>query len=288
MSITITLPTPSARKSMTQEEFDRLSAFVTANYGIKLPDHKKVMVEGRLQRRLKALNQESFGQYIDLVLGEEETEEMIEMVNAISTNKTDFFREPVHFDFLNDVVLPEHHSQVKSRDMKIWSAAASTGEEIYTIAMVIEEYFREQQASGFGYSILGTDISVEVLRKAISAVYHLARLGSMPLSLRQRYFLKSKEPKKQLVRVKPELRSKTKFGRLNLMDDAYPVDECFDVIFCRNVLIYFDRPTQAMVVKKLSEKLAPGGYLFLGHSESLFGKNADLVQIKPTIYRKPL
>ena len=273
------------RKSLTQSEFVKLSNFITTNYGIKLPEHKKVMVEGRLHKRLKALNIETFAEYIDLVLGDEETEEVINMINAVSTNKTDFFREPAHFDFLAEKVLPELMSKLDQKDIKIWSAAASTGEEIYTIAMVIEEYFSNSEKSRKPYSILGTDISVDVLRAAINGVYHESRIVDIPYHLKRKYFLKSKDPKKPVARVKPELRNKTKFGRLNLMDADYALEDSYDIIFCRNVLIYFDRTNQEKVISRLMRKLKPGGYLFVGHSESLFNKGTGLQLIKPTIYK---
>lgn len=276
------------RKTLTKEEFAKLSSFITTNYGIKLPDHKKVMVEGRLHKRLKALNIESFGEYIDMVLGEEETEEVINMINAVSTNKTDFFREPAHFDYLTQHMLPEWTSRLDQKDIKIWSAAASTGEEIYTIAMVIEEYLLSSGINRKPYSILGTDISVDALKAAINGVYHENRIADVPLQVKRRYFLKNKDPKMPTVRIKPELRNKTKFGRLNLMDNDYALEDRYDAIFCRNVLIYFDRNNQKRVISKLVEKLKPGGYLFVGHSESLFDKGTDLQLIKPTIYKKKI
>ncbi|PIB34947.1 hypothetical protein BFP72_05830 [Reichenbachiella sp. 5M10] len=281
------LPVQSARKTLNAHEYQQLSEFITANYGIRLPEHKKVMVEGRLQKRLKELNLESFAAYIDLVLGEEETSEVIEMINAVSTNKTDFFREPAHFDFMNQVVLPKLIQSSGRNELKIWSSAASTGEEIYTIAMVVEEYMRNKSVSA-DYSVMGTDISVEALHHAVNAVYHTNRLVNISHVMKQRYFLKSKDPLKPLARIKPELRAKTAFGRLNLMDEEYDLPDSYDIIFCRNVLIYFDRPNQEKVIARLIRKLKPGGYLFVGHSESLFDRGANIKLIKPTIYQKAL
>ena len=274
------------RKTLTKSEFTQLSEFITSNYGIKLPEHKKVMVEGRLHKRLKALSIETFAEYIDLVLGDEETEEVINMINAVSTNKTDFFREPAHFDYMTQEILPELFSRMGQKDIKIWSAAASTGEEIYTIAMVIEEYLLSSGVNRKPYSILGTDISVDALKAAISGIYHMSRIADVPLQLKRRYFLKNKDPKVLTARVKPGIRSRTKFGRLNLMDQDYALEDRYDIIFCRNVLIYFDRENQKRVISRLVEKLKPGGYLFVGHSESLFDKGTDLQLIKPTIYKK--
>lgn len=276
------------RKTLTKGEFAKLSEFITTNYGIKLPEHKKVMVEGRLHKRLKALSIETFAEYIELVLGDEETEEVINMINAVSTNKTDFFREPAHFDYMTQEILPDLFGKLAQNDIKIWSAAASTGEEIYTIAMVIEEFLLNAAVNRKPYAILGTDISVDALKAAINGVYHMSRIADVPLQLKRRYFLKNKDPKVPTARVKPELRNRTKFGRLNLMDQDYALEDRYDIIFCRNVLIYFDRENQNRVISRLVSKLKPGGYLFVGHSESLFNKGTDLQLIKPTIYKKKI
>ncbi|MCV9386379.1 CheR family methyltransferase [Reichenbachiella ulvae] len=276
------------RKALSQSEFKKLSSFITSNYGIKLPDHKKVMVEGRLQKRLKELNLNTFAEYIDMVLCDEETDEVVKMINAVSTNKTDFFRESAHFDFMNLRVLPELFAEKRSTEIKIWSSAASTGEEIYTIAIVMEEYMKKHGLSHRNYTVSGTDISVDALRTAIDGVYNNSRIINLPQQMKKDYFLRSKDPKKPLVRVKPELRAKTKFGRLNLMDEDYKMEDSYDIIFCRNVLIYFDRPNQEKVIARLVKKLRPGGYLFVGHSESLFRNHDDLKLIKPTIYQKSL
>lgn len=275
------------RKSLSKDQYEKLSEFITTNYGIKLPEHKKVMVEGRLQKRLKELKLDGFAEYIDLVLGgKEETDEVVKMINAVSTNKTDFFRESAHFDFMNQTVLPELFAEKRSGEIKIWSSAASTGEEIYTIAIVMEEYMRTHGLTHRSYSVAGTDISVDALRKAIDGVYHISRILELSQQMKRDYFLKSKDPNSPLVRVKPELRAKTKFGRLNLMDEEYKMEDSYDVIFCRNVLIYFDRPNQEKVISRLIKKLKLGGYLFVGHSESLFRSHQELRLIKPTIYQK--
>ncbi|MCP4457411.1 MAG: chemotaxis protein CheR [Cytophagales bacterium] len=274
------------KKFINEADFKRLSNFVTSNYGIKLPSQKKTMVEGRLQKRLKIRTMDSFKEYIDLALSDADPQETKEMINAISTNKTDFFRESSHFDFLTNVILQETENTFSNKGLKIWSAASSSGEEIYTLAMVMEEHFRLSNQKRFDYSILGTDISANVLRKAKAGVYQSSRLDQLPIDLKQRYFLQGKDAKQDEVRVKPFLRNKTKFGRLNLMNSTYHMDESFDMIFCRNVLIYFERQTQINVVRKLRDRLKIGGYLFLGHSESLFGKTSDLRQIKPTIYTR--
>ena len=273
------------KQRMTDEEFRRISTFITTEYGIKLPDFKKTMVEGRLHKRLRATGIDSFKDYIDIVFSERGKNELLEMVDAISTNKTDFFRESGHFDFLNDHLLPEFLNSAKSK-LKIWSAAASSGEEIYSIAMMIEEFRAKENGARLNYSILGTDISIEKLRSAITAVYHEDRIKDVPIEVRNKYFLKSKDVSKRTVRIIPSLRSKVEFKRQNLMDHSYGVGDDFDIIFCRNVLIYFDKDLQERVINKLCSKLSVGGYFFLGHSESIIGKQVPLKQVIPTVYKK--
>ena len=224
---------------LSDEDFNRISRFVTSNYGIKLPYEKKIMVEGRLQKRLRATQKKSFEEYTQWVLSEEGKYELISMIDAISTNKTDFFREASHFDYMKNELLPSLSLSGK-RDVKIWSSAASSGEELYTIAITMEEYNRESNKAPLEYSIHGTDISTQVLKKAVSAVYPFDRIRQLPLELRHKYFLKSKDANQNTVRVIPRLRKKCTYSRLNLIDDEYTINGEFDIIFCRNVLIYFD------------------------------------------------
>ena len=274
-----------AKVALGDTEFNKLSSFINTNYGIKLPPAKKVMLEGRLQKRLKATRLHSFSDYLDYVFSEEGKSEIIHMIDQVSTNKTDFFREPAHFDFLNNHILPEHQKYSSRNPIKIWSSAASSGEEIYTIGFSIEE-FNDNNNNRLDYSILGTDISVEILKKAVSAIYSEERIVNIPLELKRKYFLKSKDQLKKTVRVISQLRQKSKFQRLNLMDNSYNVPDNFDVIFCRNVLIYFDKKTQEDVVRKQCMKLRKDGYFLLGHSESIMGLDLPLKQIQPTIYKK--
>jgi chemotaxis protein methyltransferase CheR len=244
------------------------------------------MVEGRLQKRLKASDINSFEEYVEWALSDEGRFERLDMIDAISTNKTDFFRESAHFDFMTSNLLPERNERSENNTLKIWSCASSSGEEIYTIAMIIAEYNELEGSNKIDFSILGTDISVEILKKAVAAVYRSERIENIPITLRNKYFLRSRDRAKDTVRITPQLRSKAKFGRLNLMDNHYNVEDKFDIIFCRNVLIYFDKENQEKVINKLCNRLKSGGYFFLGHSESIFGKNVPLKQIKPTIYKK--
>jgi chemotaxis protein methyltransferase CheR len=274
------------KASLTDEDFRKLSRFITEQTGIKMPDVKKVMLQSRLQKRLRHLNMTSFKEYVEYVFSEEGLQnELIHMLDVVSTNKTDFFREPVHFEFMEKTILPEHIEHYPlNRPVKIWSAGCSSGEEVYTIAMTISEFKKDHP--GIDFSILGTDISTEILQKAVDAIYKEEKTAMMPMELKKKYLLRSKDRKKKLVRVVPELRKKAAFRRLNFMDEHYPVNESFDVIFCRNVLIYFNREKQEQVIRKLIERLRMGGYFFIGHSESIMGMDLPLTQIRPTIFKR--
>jgi len=280
--IAVTLSTAKLKSS----EFEVLSSLVYKECGINLSESKNVMLESRLQKRLRALGLRSFREYIEFVRSKEGIEnELVHMIDVVTTNKTDFFREPHHFEFLKDRLLPEFANQTKfSRPFRVWSAACSTGEEPYTIAMVLEDFAIEN--SRFSYSILASDISTQVLQKASLAVYNATHVNILPSAIKKRYFLKSKDQAKPTARIIGALREKVDFIRLNLMDDKLEVENDLDIIFCRNVLIYFDRKTQLEVINKLVRKLKPGGYLFIGHSESLHQFDLPLTQVKPTIFIK--
>ena len=273
-------------KELSDVDFKRLSEFIFTNYGIKLPPVKKIMLQSRLQARLKSNDMDSFKVYTDYVLsGRGGEEEVVSMVDLVSTNKTDFYRESAHFDFMKDVVLPEHQELFSERPFKVWSSASSSGEEAYTIAIVISEFLENNRK--FDYQILGTDISTRILDKARKAIYGMDRVDVIPLTQKRKYLLKSKDQTNPQVRIVPALRAHTSFQRLNLMDENYSdVPQDFDLIFCRNVLIYFDRPTQEKVINKLCRHLRPGGYFFLGHSESITGYDVPLKQLKPTVFQK--
>jgi chemotaxis protein methyltransferase CheR len=273
---------------MTDEHFWRLSEFIQDLCGIKLPHAKKSMLEGRLRKRLRALCINSFEDYCKYVFSPKGSEsEYVHMIDVVTTNKTDFFREPDHFDYLSGKVLPELVSTQAfraRRGINVWSAACSTGEEPYTLAMVLSEF--AEKCTGFCFSILATDISTSVLQMARTATYESDRADPIPLTLRRKYLLRSKDKDKGLVRIVPELRALVRFQRLNLMDEDYAITDPMGIVFCRNVLIYFDRQTQEGLLNRLSRHIVSGGFLFVGHSESLHGLDLPLVQSAPTIYRK--
>jgi len=268
---------------LSSAEFQKLSELIYDQCGIHLVNGKKIMLESRLSKRLRTLGMQSFKDYIQYVTSREGMEqELVHMIDVVTTNKTDFFREPHHFDYLRSVILPGF-SQSTGSPFKVWSSACSSGEEPYTLAMVLQDYAAQHHQ--FTYSILASDISTQVLQRASLAVYQEHQVAALPMTLKQRYLLRSKDKERQTVRIVPKLREKVQFERINLMDTQWPI-EIQDVIFCRNVLIYFDRDTQLEVVQKLIQKIKPGGYLILGHSESLHAFNLPLRQIKPTIFMK--
>lgn len=271
---------------MEDSDFRTMSQFIYTQYGIKMPPAKRTLLESRLQKRLKLTGKASFRTYLEYVFTPQgQATELIPMVDAITTNKTGFFRGPDHFEYLHDTVLPSLLKGNKLGTLQCWSAACSTGEEPYTLAMVLNEARIHNPA--LNYSILATDLSTQVLQRAAQAVYTEEQAAEIPLPMRRRYLLQSKDKLARQVRVNAVLREKVLFQRLNLMDDSYNTGINFQIIFCRNVLIYFDRATQERVVQKLSERLEPGGYLFIGHSESLTQMDIPLQQVRPTIFRKP-
>ena len=266
---------------LSQENFARLARFITSELGIKMPDCKLSMVQSRLLRRVRELGFNSVEQYGEYFLNSGDLEdERTHLIDAITTNKTDFFREPIHFEYLVEKVLP----QLRSGCRKAWSAGCSSGEEPYTLAMVLSDYGRRNP--GFDFSILATDISTRVLERAKAGIYEEGLAAPVPAGLRPRYLLRGKKDGQNLVRVIPELRRKVSFHRLNFMDASYAIRDQFDFVFFRNVMIYFDRPTQEAVINKICRNLAPGGYLFVGHSESLTGMDIPVTPVQSAIYRK--
>lgn len=274
-------------QKLTSDEFGLIQNYIQVKCGIRLPMTKKNMVEGRLRRRLKALNISTYGEYLAVVFGGDSPaaeQELFSFIDAITTNKTDFFREPNHFDYLNNRLLPSLEQQGYGREqtLNIWSSACSTGEEPYTMAMVLAEYF----GVGGNFRVYASDISTAVLEKAVRAVYSEDKADCIPYELKKKYLLKSKNQDAALVRVKPELRQKVTFGRLNLMNAEYSLPVKMNVVFCRNVIIYFDHQTQFDIIGKICRNIVRGGHLFLGHSESVHGMDLPLRTAAPTIFER--
>jgi chemotaxis protein methyltransferase CheR len=274
--------------ALSEQTFQRIGQFVSNELGIKMPPAKRTMLQGRLMKRLRRLEMKSYEAYCDYLFSQEGRQrEMVHMLDAVTTNKTDFFREPKHFEILTESLLPElvrvSGAGIRRRLM-VWSAGCSTGAEPYTLAMVLSEYGNRWE--DFNFSILATDISTKVLARAREAIYTETEAKPIPQTLKKKYLLRSKDRSRQIVRIAPELRAKVQFCRLNFMDQHYGMHTPMDVIFCRNVLIYFDFQKQKHVLTNLCRHLRPEGYLFSGHSETLNGFNLPLHQVATTVYRK--
>lgn len=264
---------------LSESEFQLYSDFIYQLTGIHLGSNKKQLLVTRLRKRMTAVGISSFRKYREFVISDEGRGELQKMIDEVSTNKTSFFRESAHFQFLEQKVLPGLKTQFKVR---IWSAACSSGQEPYTLAMVLREYYGNENKD---IKILATDISQRMLDKAQKGIYSDVGHG-IPKPLLNRYFLKGHDHWQGMIMAKESLKNIIRFRYLNLMG-AFPFSGKFDVIFCRNVMIYFDKPTQANLVERLSEYLNPGGYLFVGHSESLSGiVKSNLSYIQPSVYRK--
>jgi chemotaxis protein methyltransferase CheR len=267
---------------LSRQDFLRLSEFIYHTFGIYLPEKKHYLLQNRLIPRIQQLGFTSFKQYVDYVLQQGKYgEETFEMMNVVSTNKTEFFREKEHFDELKQNLLPSFYGQ----PVKAWSAGCSSGKEAYSLAMV----FAEEKAAGHipDFFIFGNDISQKILKIAIQAIYPYKESESIPPAYRHKYLLKSKDKNHPTIRIVRELRAKTRFVWENLVDEKDTMPYDFQFVFCRNTLIYFDHATQQKVISRLIKHLVPGGYLILGHSESLIQRMPkELKMLKPTIYQK--
>ena len=272
---------------MAERSFARLGVLGERETGIKLPPNKRLMVEGRLRARLRALGVESLDDYYRFLFDQNGLKgEFPHVVDAVTTNKTDFFREPMHFDLLADEVVPDlvRAESLGRRPLRAWSAACSTGAEAYTMAMVLADL--AQSGRGPDFMIRATDICTDVLRTAARAIYTEEEITPVPMPFRHRFLLRSRDSSRRAVRVVPQLRTRVQVERLNLMDARYPWPGAMDVIFCRNVLIYFSRQVQEAVLTKLCACLRPGGYLFVGHSETLNGMTLPVRMAGPSLYRR--
>lgn len=271
---------------LSERDFQEIGGFIHETFGIKMPDQKRGMVESRLRKRLKELEMTSYGQYKQFLFSQEgQAGELSHFIDAVTTHKTDFFREPKHFEYLEQHALPElirlQQKQDIQRPISIWSCACSRGDEPYTLAMVLHNLMRP----GLDYSILATDISRKMLETGARGVYDHSQIEPVSMALRKKYLLRSRDKTRHLVRIIPELRQKIEFRQLNLIN-AFTFRTQFDVIFCRNVTIYFDKPTTDSLMERLCDRIRPGGYLFMGHSELLNPRSLPLVPVASTVYQK--
>lgn len=271
---------------MRDSEFDFIRSLVYERSRISLSKDKRELVSARLGKRLRATNTSSIGDYCKLLQAPGAESELSNLIDVISTNHTFFFRENAHFDFLQKTALPEMKQRATAERwprLHVWSAACSSGEEPYSIAITLAEHL-----TGWPWRIEATDISHRILDKARSGIYRDETIGKLPPKTLQTYFQRGFGPQDGNYRVRSSLRDQIGFHQLNLLEGEPPFREPFQIIFCRNVMIYFDRPTQEELVNKLARHLVPGGYLLVGHAESLTAIRHPLQTVRPAIYRRPL
>ncbi len=273
-------------RPLSDREFRSLQELIYREAGIHLSEAKKALVSGRLTRRLHALGLDNFKDYYEQV--EASVDERTAMLDCISTNETRFFREPKQFDFLEATVLPHWRALGDSgtipKKIRVWSAACSSGEEPYTLAMVLGTHFPD--SDGWSVEILASDLSTRVLSAAREGVWPIERSNDIPERFRKTWMLRGIRSEEGRMRAHPRLKSMIEFRRINLNDRTYAIRDSFDLIFCRNVLIYFNRESKTDVINRLTQHLSPTGLLFLGHAESLTGTSHALEHAGPTAYRR--
>ncbi|MBE9535972.1 MAG: protein-glutamate O-methyltransferase CheR [Proteobacteria bacterium] len=271
---------------LSDKDYHRIKDIIYNVIGINLGDSKKELLRTRLSKRLRALSIDTFDEYYNHVTKRDQSE-LTHLFDAISTNTTSFFREMEHFKFVTSTVLPaliEEKKKKNDREIRIWSAASSTGEEAYSIAMTVLEFLRPQL--GWNVKILATDISTKVIAKVEAGIYTEDRVSTVPKEMLRKYFRKGRGELAGMVKLKDEVKNMVYPRRINLQVAQFPFKKEFDFIFCRNVMIYFDKETQLAIVDKLYRHLKKGGYLFLGHAESLTGIQTQFRYVKPTVYIK--
>ncbi len=281
-----TVMSPFGPMSISSNEFTLLSSYVYKKVGIHLTQEKRNLLVGRLQKLVRSLGFGSFKHYYDYLVGDRTGKALDLLVNRISTNYTYFHRESEHFDFFRDRGLPDVVDSLKRRncnDLRIWCAGCSTGEEPYMLVMQMMEYFGEEYKM-WDAGILATDISGDALAKANAGVYATTAVGRVPAPIKKRYFVENGASE---LKISDKVKKEVTFRRLNLMNRTFPFKKPFHMIFCRNVMIYFDKATRDALVKRFHDNLAPGGYLFIGHSETLGRENTLFDYVMPAVYRKP-
>jgi chemotaxis protein methyltransferase CheR len=272
-------------QDLSDQLFERFSRLVYQECGINLHEGKRELLQARLNKRLRATGITSYRHYYDYITSPHNNGEIIHFLDSISTNLTYFFREPKHFDFLNQTALPElTKNKTDNREMRIriWSAGCSTGEEPYSLAMSVLDHLTDP--GKWDFRILATDISTRVLEVGLKGIYSKEKVGKVPQPLQKTYFRKQRIQDSDFFEVSPVLKKIVTFRRLNLKEN-FPFSGPFDFIFCRNVMIYFDKETQQHLVQKMTSYLAPGGYFMVGHSESLTGLEHPLTYVQPSTYR---
>ncbi|MGL5255933.1 MAG: CheR family methyltransferase [Proteocatella sp.] len=267
--------------TIEKKDFLALVKFVQENYGIDL-SKKEQLIVGRLQFTVIEKGFKDFSEYVNHIIKNKNIDDIEVMLNKLTTNYTHFLREEKHFEYMKNVILPHLETTKKDRVLSIWSAGCSSGEEPYTMTMVLKDYF-SKKSGNWDTRVLATDISQNVLNKAQTATYDEQDLENIPNEWKSKYFIK--DSKTGIYKISQEVKDNVIFRTFNLMDPI-KFKLKFDVIFCRNVMIYFDKPTRAALIKRFYEATNPGGYLFIGHSESLSRDDAPYKQVGPSIYRK--
>ncbi len=277
----------SETKDLTRKEYELFRRLIYAKSGIDLGNEKMQLVRARLGKRLRTDGFKSFREYYDHVERDATGEELCILLDAISTNTTHLFREIRHFDLLAEIIrgwASDQSWRSQNRELRIWSAGCSSGEEPHSIAMVAHDVLANHPRVEL--KLLATDLSVQMLSKAKLGVYDTHRVGTVPAAYKNRYLMKVQHEGQAVLQLIPELRRTITFSRFNLMTKTFPFRHRFHIVFCRNVMIYFDRPTQQTLVNQYAAQLRPGGYLMIGHSESLNGLDHPLTYVEPTVYRR--
>jgi chemotaxis protein methyltransferase CheR len=278
---------PWAAPTLTEAERRDISGFIESEFGIKMPIAKKSLLEGRLGKRVVACGLRSFGDYYKYVTKDPAgLDEYLYFMDLVSNHETSFFREPRHFDFLRGEVLPALFGQGGRSTISVLCAACSTGEEAYTVGMLIDDWIRESRRGGLEFSVEGLDLSAKAVAIGERGVYRDESAGKIPDDLRHRYVMASRDKTKQLCRIVPELRASMRFHSGNLLGDLALDRRFYDVVFCRNVLIYFDSSNQYKVIKRLIDRMNSDSFLFLGHSETMLARDFPLRSIAHSVYRK--
>jgi chemotaxis protein methyltransferase CheR len=274
------------RSTLPPGLFSKFQKLIYQEAGIWLATHKHALLTGRLARRLRLLGLSNMQEYYQLVTQHDQQHERAIMIDCITTNETHFFREPRHFDFLEREVFPKWRQEaaggMRPTRLRVWSAGCSSGEEPYSLAMLLLKYFSELK--GWELEVLATDISTRMLEKARAAIYPIEKSKDIPAEYLRAYMLKGKGDHKAVMKVSPELHRVVRFARVNLHADSYPVLGSFDLIFCRNVLIYFDQESKMKVIGGILRHLSPSGLLFVGHSEHLGAIAPNLRIVAPTVH----
>ena len=273
-------------KAISDREFSLYRKLIYSKAGICLSPTKKAFLEARLTRRVRELGLESFHAYYQYATQDQDGSELAQLLDRVSTNETHFFREPRQFEFLEQQIYPDWKTQggsgLRPRRIRVWSAGCSTGEEPYSLAMMFLDHF--PPGSGWQIEIIATDLSSRVLKSARKAVWSIAKAREIPQNYLKRFMLKGTGSQQAYMKAGPEIQAIIRFQHLNLNDDHYDVTGPFDLIFCRNVLIYFDAASRTRVMNRLVDYLAPAGFLLVGHAESLSGMSDRIRAVKPTIY----